>query len=275
MKSEFTEFTYGYSITEEFVTDPVGGLNGLPIFPNLRQEAMLGYDVKLTGAKSIKFIQFKLSEYFKSSKSKEWSLFNSPYFRMHITASSSSLQHEKLQELERKLGPIVFYTTPLFNSLNELRTYYNNNEVRQNSLFIRPSQIQIPDNKAHYIVFNRISGPIYCCSKDPKILKEWIGYESLSELFRESLSGIIYDAISLRSISEVLKELARKKKSVTFDTYDQFLESRKTRINNYLIGNNISLPDYSFSKEKSEYIAELDKIAFIARTEFDLIPILF
>ena len=49
MEANFSEFSYGYAITEELAGGKVGRLLGAPIFPSLYNEGQSGggYDVQL------------------------------------------------------------------------------------------------------------------------------------------------------------------------------------------------------------------------------------
>ena len=45
MKLGYTEFSFGYAFTENLIRSMPSGPTGAPFFPNLLQEAQLGYDI--------------------------------------------------------------------------------------------------------------------------------------------------------------------------------------------------------------------------------------
>ncbi len=48
MKAGYTEFSFGYAFTESLIRGSATAPSGTPVFPNLVQEASLGYDVRST-----------------------------------------------------------------------------------------------------------------------------------------------------------------------------------------------------------------------------------
>src|SRR6476646_3347893 len=106
MKPEFSEFSYGYAITEEIVSSMPTGLRAAPVFPNLRQEGQEGggYDVALNSIGYPIFLQFKKSDYIKkvNKNTKEKDFFTPIFYRMPIHSKRQSKQHQLLIELENK-----------------------------------------------------------------------------------------------------------------------------------------------------------------------------
>ena len=85
MKSEFSEFTYGYALIEEISREL--SFDCAPIFPSLIQEGKSGgYDANIELQGKPYFLQFKRSDYLSRSNSKHYGLFNGPYFRFDIRA---------------------------------------------------------------------------------------------------------------------------------------------------------------------------------------------
>ena len=123
MKPLISEFSFGYALTEELVRGRHGSLVGAPIFPTQYQEGQEGgYDIHLPFIGVPIFLQFKLSEYLKRSYAKEWSLFRSPYYRMHLRPLRWSSQHNLLLEIEGR-GNEVFYVAPEFHTQEELNNF--------------------------------------------------------------------------------------------------------------------------------------------------------
>ena len=71
MKSDISEFSYGFALVNELADSVGSGLRAAPLFPSLRQEARLGYDVKLDRPGLPLFLQFKLSDCMVSNRAKE------------------------------------------------------------------------------------------------------------------------------------------------------------------------------------------------------------
>ncbi len=69
MKARFSEFGYGYTVTEELVraVRRIKPSVPAPFFPSLYKEGQsgFGYDMRLRGVPV--FLQFKLSEYMKGT----------------------------------------------------------------------------------------------------------------------------------------------------------------------------------------------------------------
>ena len=169
MKPQFSEFSYGYAITEELVQKLGYLIVGSPIFPSLQDEGKKGggYDLKLpTSGKPI-YIQFKISHYMIGLNAKEHSLFSSSYYRMHLYASKHSNQHMMLQELEKR-GEYVICIAPEFHTVAELnRNYIARTNINNSSAF-SPIDINLPDDGEHYIAFDRKLNHGYLCSDEPK-----------------------------------------------------------------------------------------------------------
>jgi len=58
----FSEFTFGYALTDNLVNRVLSGVRGVPLFPSLNEEgqADVGYDVKIPRFSRPLFLQFKL-----------------------------------------------------------------------------------------------------------------------------------------------------------------------------------------------------------------------
>ena len=145
-----------------------------PVFPSLRQEgAEGGFDVSISFAGSLFFLQFKLSDYMKRRSAVEWKkhgLFEPPFYRFYLRAKKYSDQHELLLELESQ-GNNVYYVAPKFHLTSELNDAYLNREMINRSIFVRPSQIgSIPIDWYHHVAF-RDGYPAYLLSEPKKIIE--------------------------------------------------------------------------------------------------------
>lgn len=171
MKPDFSEFSYGYAVTEEIVSQARATLVGAPQFPSLYQEGQSGggYDVSIPTAGKPVFLQFKLSDYLWRENAKEHKngVLNVPYYRMHLRPLKHSEQHNLLLDLEAK-GESVFYIAPEFHLPTELNDVYLRRDVVRNSAAFAPSDIgRLPDDEEHYLVFEKWATHGYICSDHP------------------------------------------------------------------------------------------------------------
>jgi hypothetical protein len=65
MRSGFSEFSYGYAVTEALIYDIGTSIKAAPVFPSLIEEGKQGggYDLRLDRPGQPLFLQFKLSDY--------------------------------------------------------------------------------------------------------------------------------------------------------------------------------------------------------------------
>lgn len=187
MKPDFSEFSYGYAVTEELVSWDRTALIAAPMFPSLYDEGKPGggYDVNIPLLGKPVFLQFKLSDQLRRENSKEYlnGLLRVPYYRMHLRPAKHSDQHNLLLDLEAS-GEAVFYVAPEFHLPAELNDFYLNRTVVFHSAAFSPQSIgPMPDNDEHYIVFERGTMIGYRCSVDMKKIPKM----SLSEGLRTLL----------------------------------------------------------------------------------------
>jgi hypothetical protein len=62
MKVGYTEFSYGYAFTENLIRSSSTAPTGAPVFPNLLQEGLSGFDVRINFPGVPLFFQYKLPE---------------------------------------------------------------------------------------------------------------------------------------------------------------------------------------------------------------------
>ena len=137
MKSELSEFSYGYSIIREFENRLGPNMKAVPLLPSLRKEKKLGYDVKIVANKSI-FLQFKLSQYM-TKRAREGAYMKGAYYRFNLDNISQFFALLNLSQIDS--GNIVRYVAPLFHKLDEFNIYFFNDEVIKHSIFIPPTAI--------------------------------------------------------------------------------------------------------------------------------------
>ena len=162
MRAEFSEFSFGYAVTEELVAyrrsyDRISP----PRFPTLRDERRLGYDVKLRLSCCLLYLQFKLCDVMVRNTAKEIADTNlpltTPFLRMKLMPGKRSPQHQLLLDLERQ-GERVFYVAPRFYDKYDFCRHYQKRGIVRHSAFIMPSGIgSLPDDKPHHVSFDRFA----------------------------------------------------------------------------------------------------------------------
>lgn len=176
MKLGYTEFSYGYGFTENLIRSSATAPTGAPQFPNLVQEAKLGYDVRIDLPACPIFFQFKLPELLVRDTAKEisqWGLagIRCNFFRMPLMKRNLSRQHQHLINLERIYPHQVFYASPKMESVAEFNRAYNNAEVHRRSALFSPTNIgPLPDDKQHVVSYRDGSPIAWRCSR-PEELK--------------------------------------------------------------------------------------------------------
>lgn len=159
MKLGYTEFSFGYAFTENLIRSSAGRPKGAPIFPNLVQEAQLGYDVRIDFPACPIFFQYKLPELMVRDTATEIANhklagIKVPFFRMPLMRRDLSNQHRRLMELENRYPNAVFYATPRIRNVDRFNTAYNGAKVHRKSVFFSPMDIgPLPDNKQHTIAY--------------------------------------------------------------------------------------------------------------------------
>lgn len=169
MTPDISEFSYGYALTEELASGPLGPLTAAPVFPSLLQEGRTGggFDVKLPFSGVPLFLQFKVSHWMERSLALEWSLMGGPYYRMHLRSLRHSRQHNLLRELE-SAGRIVYYAAPMFHEAAVLNDAYLGRQVVAMSAFFRPNDIGALDDGHHYVVYRPDTPLAWVCSYEPR-----------------------------------------------------------------------------------------------------------
>lgn len=188
MRPDFSEFSYGYAVTEELVAASKAKLVAAPLFPSLYEEGKVGggYDVKIPMKGMPVFLQFKLSDCLERKNAKEYPapIAKLPYYRMHLRPRNHSDQHQLLIDLE-SLGETVFYIAPEFHLPNDLNKFYLSKTVASNSVAISPLDIgPLVDDDEHYIVFERGTSIGYLCSDNPIEIRKTPIKEGLINLVR-------------------------------------------------------------------------------------------
>ncbi|MUZ73305.1 hypothetical protein GOZ90_11490 [Agrobacterium vitis] len=211
MKVGYTEFSYGYAFTENLIRSHPTGTTGAPVFPNLVQEATLGYDVEINLPAVPLFFQFKLPERMKKGTAFELSTgscpgLTTPFYRIGLMRNDLSKQHAHLIELEKKHPGCVFYAAPWLFDIHAFNSSYSLGRVFQDTAFFSPGDIgPLPDNKQHTIAYRGDLGHAFFCSDPQEIrcttfddVQQKIGallkqkqYADASETFRITRNQIV------------------------------------------------------------------------------------
>ena len=94
MKSEFSEFSYGFAVTHGLLKNKPS-IDVAPHFPFLVEEGKVGYDLKLGFPGLPTYLQFKLSDRLTRRPAKYRDNYDEPYVRFDITPLRVS-QHVQL-----------------------------------------------------------------------------------------------------------------------------------------------------------------------------------
>jgi hypothetical protein len=217
MRPDFSEFSYGYAVTEEIVTANKATLVAAPLFPSLYEEGIAGggYDVEIPMKGTPVFLQFKLSDCLERKNAKEYPtpIGNLPYYRMYLRPRNHSDQHQLLIDLEAT-GESVFYIAPEFHLPSELNGFYLSKTVVFNSAAFSPLDLgPLPDDDQHYVVFERGTAVGYFCSDKPIEVRKTSIKEGLNRLVESrDVQPRNLGESGLRDISErMLETLSRRK----------------------------------------------------------------
>lgn len=236
MDPTFSEFSYGYALTQELASGRFGSLIAAPIFPSLVREGRSGggYDIHLPFVGAPLFLQFKLSHYLHRSNALEWGLYLSPYYRMYLRPLRYSDQHNLLIDLENS-GKQVYYVAPEFHTVEELNDAYASRNVYYRSAFFSPVDIgNLPTIGQHYLTFNSSSRYALLWSREPKELKRPHSSEdfenTLVKHVRERGSKI--DNLTFERLTNGMIEILdnRARKTDRLKQFQAQIESQKERI---------------------------------------------
>lgn len=206
MKPDISEFSYGFALTSELVQSFGLHRAGAPLFPSLKAEGKPGggFDVKLPGIPV--FLQFKLSDYLKTSRGLEYASLGGPYYRFKIRAPKHSKQHELLLALEGQ-GKTVLYCAPRFHTPHELNDVFANSAVVKRSAFVRPSSIgALPDADEHSVSFTA-RGFAGIFRSDPRDLELTNPDELFGTVLPSRLDGAATEETSFRGLGDQLVNL--------------------------------------------------------------------
>ena len=166
MMPGFSEFSYGFAFTHEYVNlNP--GLKAAPELPSLIKEAETGYDLKLDYKGHPKYFQFKLSTYLDRRNALHWPSHHRSHYRVRISTRPKSNrftatdQHSRLKRLSTNVDD-VFYVAPKFHSEDEFNFFFVQGRITENSLWAPLKELPwISDHSAHYMTFTKDDGQLW------------------------------------------------------------------------------------------------------------------
>lgn len=209
MRAWFSEFSYGYAMTEDIVSSS-GPLMAAPIFPSLSKEGKHGgFDVEIDVPGLPLFLQFKLSECMLRSSAQEAKsgYLAAPFYRMHLRPLKRSKQHQLLLDLEGA-GHRVYYVAPAFHTEQEFNFAYRNHQVVSSSVFVSPAAIgPLPDDFEHYVSFGDAKQKFgYLFSEGTKKVEigNWKGlFEALEDEYHRIKASL---SVTLHSVETEMLE---------------------------------------------------------------------
>jgi hypothetical protein len=215
IESQFSEFSYGYAITEHYVRSLWPHAMFAPRFPTLRRERYLGYDVRISG---FGFFQFKRANGHDGRAIKErprrFGFVNpSVIYRMPLSASGPRNQHDRLLRLEALVGnrANVLYACPAFATMDKFNKAYRQQEVPRRSMFVRPSAIGALTDERHHVSFNRGSvdrGFAWCFSDPIQIAP--MSYQATGADLANRAGSRLMDTESLVGLANEVQGLYRE-----------------------------------------------------------------
>ncbi|MBZ9679637.1 MULTISPECIES: hypothetical protein [unclassified Mesorhizobium] len=193
MKIGYTEFSFGYAFTENLIRSSATPPVGAPQFPNLIQEAQLGFDIKLNFPATPLFFQFKLPELMKRNSAFEITCgqcpgLTTPFFRIGLMRKDLSKQHALLIDLEKQYPAGVYYAAPALWTVAAFDQAYNAAKVAARSVFFSPRDIgPLPDNKQHNVAYDDALPVGFFCSQPRKV--KTLSFEALSDIINHRLEA--------------------------------------------------------------------------------------
>ena len=242
MQLEYTEFSFGYAFTENLIRSALSGPRGAPFFPNLVQEAQLGYDVHIDLPGCPLYLQFKLPELMVRNSAMEISSYSLPdidipFFRMYLMKRNRSKQHKRLIKLEEKFPNAVYYATPIMENVSAFNTAYNSATVHRRSIFFSPEDIgPLPDDEQHVIAYRDGLDYAWLCSKPNEI--SVLQYEDISGKLRDSFEDTRYRTLAetARYIREAMLPLIPQQIRGSEEAIRQRIRERRTTLDFQLRG---------------------------------------
>lgn len=192
MRAFFSEFSYGFALTNELVEIYRELLTAAPVLPSLIAEGRDGggFDMHLPIRGYPLFLQFKVSERMFRPPAGQWERFGRPYFRFKLHARRHSDQHQMLIDLENQdQAHQVYYASPAFHTAQELNEAFRDRSVLNRTVFFRPTLIgPLPDEDEHCMAFLPNAAHGYLCSQEKEVVASATG-KAFADLVRKQSSA--------------------------------------------------------------------------------------
>ena len=213
MNPEFSEFSYGFAFTHEFVNrNP--GLDAAPELPSLIREAETGTDLKLGYQGHPKYFQFKLSAYLNRKNAIHWCDHRESHYRVRITTrprpnrEPGTDQHSNLIRLAKDVDE-VFYVAPKFHTQDEFNRLFLGGQITNNSLWAPLRDLHpVSDGEPHYLTFTRNQNEPVWHSEAVRLQGKFSAedhYETISETLlidEDFFRGLRYKLINALNATE-------------------------------------------------------------------------
>ena len=151
--AHFSEFSYGYAMTDNILHSGLPYSSHAPIFPSQFAEGRPGggYDIKIPLRPVPIFLQFKIPQVVRRRSNQTPPGYEVPYLRMHLRTWRPN-QHKLMLDLE-STGKLVYYATPDFWTKRRLDEHFTNGRVHERTWYIPPGRIGVLDEESHYVAY--------------------------------------------------------------------------------------------------------------------------
>lgn len=222
MHPEFSERQFEPTFNGEFVGKYKALLSFPPFLPTLRQEKLLGYDIRYSFKKGFRakslMLQFKVSHFVENrsrNNARIYDCYSGAYFRFPITPRYLSKQHQIMLKLARR-GESIFYCAPLFYRMLELSNFFQRDTVINNSRLFDPINMgALLDDNQHHVSYDPSGRFGFFHSENKKVIKVLNCEKKLL-----SLESTNIDEKYLFDLKESLEKILKEE-------YGEFLEIAK------------------------------------------------
>jgi hypothetical protein len=152
-----SEFTFGFAFLYEQTYRKWSDLKAVPILPNLKEEAKLGWDAHLPLNGTDFYYQFKLSDYLWRGNAAfiKDGTYSTPYFRIALHRRDGNRQHGRLKA-HAQHHPNTFYVAPEIDELDDFNAAFAAHALTDKSRLITVAECEpAPDADQHYITFQK------------------------------------------------------------------------------------------------------------------------
>lgn len=210
MRLGYSEFSFGYALTENLIRSTSVVPGAAPDFPNLVQEGQLGYDVRIDRPSHPLYLQFKLPELLTRSTATEIAALALPgihvnFFRMALMRPGRSSQHQLLLDLEAMAPKAVYYGAPAIESVPDFNMAYRRAEVHKRTMFFSPRDIgPLRDDKQHVVAY-RLGLPWAWFRSEPKRIRA-LDFSGVAKRLSTGFQNQRYHSLA-KAVASIRKDL--------------------------------------------------------------------